>query len=148
MSKATRTKTKTRHLQKAKSGTVRIPGDPEAKRGLASDESQVIIGSGNIFADLGLPNPDELQVKSAIANRIEDLIEAAGCTQADAALRMGISQPDVSNIVRGRLKGYTLDRLVECLLDMGQEVEVRMPRNRVSNGRGNIVVSYADAAAD
>jgi predicted XRE-type DNA-binding protein len=146
MSSATQSKTKTRHSP-GKKAAVRISSSPTVVNSSAED-NRVIEGSGNVFADLGLPNPDELQVKAAIANRIEDLIEDAGHTQAQAALRMGISQPDVSNIVRGRLKGYTLDRLIECLLSMGQEIEVRMPRNRVTTGRAGIKISYADIAAE
>jgi|GEM_PF-1889838 len=146
MSNTTQTKIKTRHVPGMKAAAVRMLSAPEEITSPA-EENQVIAGSGNIFADLSLPNPDELQVKAAIANRIEDLIEDAGHTQAQAALRMGISQPDVSNIVRGRLKGYTLDRLIECLLAMGQEVEIRMPNNRVTDGRASITVSYVDSVA-
>ena len=149
MSNVTLTKNKTRHLARKKSKVVVIetPGEPDARVSDAED-NQVIVGSGNIFADLGLPNPEERRAKAQISIRIEELMEEAGLTQAQAALQMGISQPDVSNIVRGRLKGYTLDRLFECLLAMGQEVEIWMPRNRVTKGRGSLLVSCANAASE
>jgi len=79
-------------------------------------------GSGNVFADLGLSNPLERQAKADIAIHIEFLIKKAGWTQAQAAKRMGINQPDVSDIVRGRLTGFTLDRLFDCLNRLDQYV--------------------------
>src|SRR5579864_4265118 len=72
------------------------------------------IGSGNVFADTRLPNPEELQAKALISIRIEQLIKLRGMTQSEAANLMGIAQPEVSLIVRGRLRGFTLDRLMQC----------------------------------
>jgi predicted XRE-type DNA-binding protein len=86
----------------------------------------VIEGSGNVFADLGLPNPEERQAKAMVAIYIEQLIEQNGWTQGEAAERMGLSQPDVSNIVHGRLKGFTLDRLFLCLNALDQHVEINI----------------------
>jgi predicted XRE-type DNA-binding protein len=83
-------------------------------------------GTGNVFADLGLPNPEERQAKALVAIYIEKLVSDCRWTQDEAAKRMGISQPDVSNIVRGRLRGFTLDRLFECLTALDQDVEIRI----------------------
>jgi predicted XRE-type DNA-binding protein len=83
-------------------------------------------GSGNVFADLGLPDPEERQVKAQVAIYIEQLIENNGWTQEEAAMRMGLSQSDVSNIIRGRLKSFTLDRLFRCLNAIDQDVEIRI----------------------
>ena len=83
-------------------------------------------GSGNVFADLGLPDPEERQVKAQVAIYIEQLIENSGWTQEEAASRMGLSQSDVSNIIRGRLKSFTLDRLFRCLNAIDQDVEIKI----------------------
>ena len=78
----------------------------------------IINGSGNVFEDLGLPNPAEREAKAQVAIYIENLIKHNGWTQAEAAEHMGINQSDVSNIVRGRLSTFTLDRLFRCLHEM------------------------------
>ena len=68
------------------------------------NEPQVFYGSGNVFADLGLPDADEMLAKAGLASAILDVIEQRGLTQAEAAEKMGIDQPKVSKIVRGRLR--------------------------------------------
>src|SRR5690242_2071032 len=92
-------------------------------------------GSGNVFADLGLPNAAERQTKARLALHIEHLIKQAKWTQAEAAERMGLAQPDVSNIVNGRLKGFTLDRLFQCLDALGQEIEIRIKPKQSTDAR-------------
>ena len=81
-------------------------------------------GSGNVFADLDLPNAQEHLAKARLAYRIECLIQEAGMTQTEAATKMGLTQPNVSDIVRGKLKGFTLDRLLQCLNALDQDVEI------------------------
>ncbi len=64
------------------------------------------VGSGNVFADLGLPNPEERQLKVKIASLIYDVIEERGWTQKHSAEVLGITQPDVSKLTRGILKTF------------------------------------------
>jgi predicted XRE-type DNA-binding protein len=71
-------------------------------------------GSGNVFADLGLPDADLRLAKAELALLIEDLIAKRGLTLAAAARAMGLSTADVSEIGRGRLSRFSLDRLEEC----------------------------------
>jgi predicted XRE-type DNA-binding protein len=73
------------------------------------------VTSGNVFADLGLPNPEERLAKSTMAIQIAELIEARGLTQTQAAARLGIDQPKISNLLRGRLRGFSTDRLMAFL---------------------------------
>ena len=72
----------------------------------------VEIGSGNVFADLGLPNPEERLTKARLASRIAQLIEDRSLTQTQAAAHLGIDQPKISNLLRGRLRGFSTDRLM------------------------------------
>jgi len=72
-------------------------------------------GSANVFADLGLPNPDEALAKAGLAQAIAETIERRGLTQEEAARIMGLDQPKVSAIVRGRLTGFAQDRLTCCV---------------------------------
>jgi predicted XRE-type DNA-binding protein len=96
-------------------------------------------GSGNVFADLDLPDPDERQVKAQLAIYIEQLIEQNGWTQGEAASRMGLSQSNVSNIIRGRLKNFTLDRLFRCLNAISQDVEIKV--HPAQSARGYVVAA-------
>jgi predicted XRE-type DNA-binding protein len=86
--------------------------------------SQVESGSGNVFADLGLPNPDLALAKAQLVQRIRALIAERGLTQAKAAELLGLDQPKVSSLVRGRVEGYSIDRLFRFLTALGQRVEI------------------------
>ncbi len=82
--------------------------------------------SGNVFADLGLPNPEERQMKSLLAIQIRELIDHKGLTQLQAAHQLDLSLDDMAAIMRGRLSQLTLDQLFHCLTRLGRSVEVRV----------------------
>ena len=77
-----------------------------------------------MFADLGLPNPDLALAKAELVQRIRDLIAERKLTQAKAAKLLGLDQPKVSALVRGRVEGYSIDRLFRFLNALGQQVEI------------------------
>ena len=110
-------------------------------------ETVVFVGGDNVFADLGLPNPEERQAKAAIAILIEGLISENGLTQTEAAQRMGLSQPEVSLIVRGRLKGFALERLLQGLLALDQDIDIVVRPKRQASEQAHLQVAYAAAAA-
>jgi predicted XRE-type DNA-binding protein len=89
-------------------------------------DAEFEVGSGNVFADLGLDNPDERKAKSALAAEINAIIEAKGWTQAEAAERLETHQPVISALRHGRLKSLTYDRLVHWLVMLGRTVEIRV----------------------
>jgi predicted XRE-type DNA-binding protein len=92
-----------------------------------------VIGSGNVFADLGVPNPEEALAKAELASKIAILIRDRGLTQAKAARLLGIDQPKVSNLLRGRLTGFSLERLMRFLMLLGQDIRITVeaaPRDR------------------
>ena len=95
-----------------------------AKAPVTDAKSQVFLGSGNVFRDLGLPNPDLLLAKALLVQQIRDLIDQRKLPQAKAASLLGLDQPKVSALVRGRTDGYSLDRLFKCLNSLGQDVEI------------------------
>jgi predicted XRE-type DNA-binding protein len=99
-------------------------------------------GSGNVFADLGLSQPKDRQTKAMLALYIERLIEEAGWTQTEAAQRMGLAQSDVSNIVNGRLKGFTLDRLFQCLDALDQDIEIGITPRKDNADPNKILIPY------
>jgi predicted XRE-type DNA-binding protein len=89
--------------------------------------------SGNVFADLGVPAPEDALAKAELARRISRLIEARGFAQAQAAKLLGIDQPKISALRRGRLAGFSLERLMRFLVLLGQDVEIVIkprPRSR------------------
>jgi len=91
-------------------------------------------GSGNVFADLGFEDPEELQVKAALTRQIANRIKAFGLTQVQAGSRLGISQPDVSKLMRSRYTGYSVDRLIAILNALEVDVEIVI-RPRSLHGR-------------
>ncbi len=99
-------------------------------------------GSGNVFADLGFPDPETHALKAALVHRIAAQIKRENLTQVDAAERMGISQPDVSKMLKGLFRPFSLERLMRFLNALGQDVEiaVRAPSRR---RRGKLSVRAA-----
>jgi predicted XRE-type DNA-binding protein len=87
---------------------------------------KVTKSSGNVFADIGVPNADEHFVKAEIVLDIAARIKAKKLTQAQAAKIMDLSQPDVSKLLRGNFSGYTLDRLFSFLRALGNDVRIQI----------------------
>ena len=95
--------------------------------------SEVEESSGNVFADMGYPNPEEALAKSRLAQRIAELIEEQNLTQVQAAALLGIDQPKVSKLIRGQLREFSTDRLFRFLNALNQDVEIvirQKPRTR------------------
>ena len=82
--------------------------------------------NGNVFADLGFAEPEaeHLRVRSLLMIRLRQLIEARGLTQKDAAALCGVTQPRISDLVRGKIDRFSIDTLVEMLARAGAHVEV------------------------
>lgn len=81
-------------------------------------------GSGNVFADLGLPNSEEMLSKAKLASEICDIISHERLTQKQAAARLQIDQPKISALMHGKLDGFSTDRLMRFLNALGKDVLV------------------------
>ena len=93
----------------------------------------VTAGSGNVFVDIGLPEPEEELTKAQLASHIRQVIKRQRLSQAAAALLMGIDQPKVSALLNGRLANFSSERLMRLLTALGQDVEITIrtkPRRR------------------
>lgn len=104
--------------------------------------NRVVPSSGNVFADLGLPDADELQTRARLGVAIRRIVEQKRLTQAQMAEVLGISQPKVSALLRYKLEGYSVERLMRFLVALGQDVEIVVrakPRTRA----GRIAVTAA-----
>lgn len=100
-----------------------------------------VVGSGNVFDDIGHARPAEALAKAELARKIGLLITKRGLTQAAAAEVLQVDQPKVSALVRGRLAGFSLDRLVRFLVLLGSDVEIVVkPRSRAA-GRARVMVA-------
>jgi predicted XRE-type DNA-binding protein len=101
------------------------------------------IGSGNIFADLGLPNADEHQLKAALVAQLHRPIRARKLTQSAAAKLVGIKQPDLSNILRGHYQGFSVERLMRMLTAFDQDVEITLRPHRKNKGEAGRITFIA-----
>ena len=97
--------------------------------------------SGNIFADLGVANPQEALAKAQLARAICLLVEKEGLTQRAIAERLGIDQPKVSALVRGRLKDFSTDRLLRFLLRLGHDVKINVNSKKGNAAHANLRVA-------
>lgn len=102
--------------------------------------AKVHVGSGNVFADLGLPDAEDVLLKSTIVIELRRLISARKLTQTAAAKLIGISQADLSRVLRGQFRGYSEAKLMRMLTAFGQDVEITT-RPRRAGETGRIVFS-------
>jgi predicted XRE-type DNA-binding protein len=79
---------------------------------------------GNVFNDLGLPNPEEHLIKAKLVIRIGDILKHRGLKQIDAAALFGIRQPDVSEMLRGDFRQFSVERLLRFLVALDQDVHI------------------------
>jgi predicted XRE-type DNA-binding protein len=83
-------------------------------------------GSGNVFADLGLADAEKLKIKTGLVIEIRKAMRSLGLTQQDAAKRMGISQPKVSDMMRGDFTNLSERKLMDCLTQLGYDIEIKV----------------------
>jgi len=102
------------------------------------------VGSGNVFADLGMANAYEHKVKADLVARIQKIIKAKGLTQAQAGKLLGMHQPDVSKLFRGHYRGYSIEKLIRFLLALGRDIEIVVrPKPSRANRESSITVRTA-----
>ncbi len=102
---------------------------------------EVLRGSDNVFADLGLPNADKLKVKSDLVIEITRAIRRLGLTQEAAAQRMGLTQPKVSSIVRGDFANVSERKLMECLARLGYDIEIAVRPSKRRTGQLTVAIA-------
>ena len=90
-------------------------------------------GSGNVYADLSYPDPDDMMVKAQLVAKIGDIVRQRGLTQDKAAELLGLTQPKISKLLKGQFRGISEQRLLRCLTSLGRDVEIVVkpaPRRR------------------
>ncbi len=106
---------------------------------MARRKTRFEVGSGNIFADLGLPNPEQELLKANLTLQIYRIIKARGLTQARAGEILGIKQPHVSTLMRNRAGNFSVGRLMEFLTALGQDVRITVKPTRKVRGEMAVV---------
>ena len=106
---------------------------------MKTDSEKIERGSGNLFADLGLPDADAHLLKAELVTRIDEIIRQRGLKQVEAAKLLGLSQPDVSRLLRGNFREYSMERLLRLLTALGRDVDIVI-RERDSERPGRLTV--------
>jgi len=102
-------------------------------------ESEVFVGCGNVFADLGLPNPEERQLKAYLIMEIERAIGSKRLTKKQAAQKLGLRQHDLAELLEGALAEYSINQLIQYLNCLGHDVELSATvRERVPKVAGQV----------
>ena len=90
------------------------------------DGIEVQRSSGNVYADLGLPDAERLKIKTGLVVEIRKAMRRLGLTQQEAAKRMGITQPKVSDMMRGDFSNLSERKLMDCLNRLGYDIEIKV----------------------
>lgn len=105
------------------------------------DGVEVQRSSGNVFADLGLPDADKLKIKSGLVIEIRKAMRQQELTQQEAAKRMGITQPKVSDMMRGDFSNLSERKLMDCLNRLGYDIEIKV--TPAAEPLGHLVLAVA-----
>ena len=99
------------------------------------------IGSRNVFKDLGIPNAEEHLVKAQLVFKIDTIMKSRGLKQSDAAEVLGIKQPDVSKMLRGEFRQFSVERLLRFLVALDHDVQIIVKPHRGRNDVAALHVS-------
>jgi predicted XRE-type DNA-binding protein len=99
--------------------------------------------SGNVFADAGLPDAEEMLVKSTLIHELNLAVKERGLTQTQAAEALGIGQPDLSRLLRGRRWDYSVDRLLQFLAVLDEDVRIIVKSKRPDAASRSIEITYS-----
>jgi predicted XRE-type DNA-binding protein len=116
----------------------------KATKASVATSDAVDMGTGNVFADLGLSDPSERQLRVQLAMRLNDLLQAEGLTQTAAAKRLGLAQPHVSELKNYKLGRFSSERLLHYITLLNRDVEIFI-RPRTSAGSAGAVMVWATA---
>ena len=109
---------------------------------MATKKREVYLGSGNVFADIGVREPEEMLIKAELSARIVDIIRKRGLTQTAAAKLLGVDQPRVSALFHGKIRQFSVERLMRFLTTLNRNIRIvveEAPRRR----RGKVTVEAA-----
>jgi predicted XRE-type DNA-binding protein len=132
-----------RHQRKKRkiAGALKRPASL-SKRIPAAKPTKVTKSSGNVFADIGLPNPEEHLLKAELVRRIAATMEEQKLNQTSAAALLSVTQPDISKMLKGHFRQFSVERLMRFLVALGSDVEIVVhPRAAASDKHAKITVT-------
>ena len=100
---------------------------------------EIEVSSGNVYADLGMHDAEQMQLKAQRAQIIGDILQITGLTQSQAAQILGMTQPKLSHLLRGQFRGISEAKMLECLVKLGRDVEIVISKE--SSAQGTLKVS-------
>jgi len=100
-------------------------------------------GSGNVYADLGMADASEMQVKAQLAAEIGSILKDRCLTQVQAAKILGMPQPKLSEMLRGRFRGISDSKMIDCLARLGRDVQIVVKAAPKSRPEGKVEVVFA-----
>ena len=100
-------------------------------------------GSTNVYSDLGMADADEMLVKAQLSTKIGEIIKHRRLTQVQAAKLLGMPQPKLSNMLRGRFRGVSEAKMLECLTRLGSDVQIIVKTASRSRKTGHVSVLFA-----
>lgn len=103
---------------------------------------EIETGSTNVYEDLGLPNPSEMQVKASLAAKIGEIIKRRRLTQSQAAEILGMPQPKISSMLRGQFRGISEAKMLECMNRLGRDVQIVVGKPSQSKNMGQTRVVF------
>ena len=99
--------------------------------------------TGNVYADLGVEEADEMLVKAQLASKIGDIIDDRNWSQQKAADVLGISQPKLSKMLRGQFRGISEAKMLDCLARLGSDVQIVIGPNKQVTSMGKVTVVFS-----
>ena len=109
--------------------------------------SDIEKSTGNVYADLGLPDSAEMKIKAQLAMEIIKLVRRNFTSQSEAALCIGIPQPKLSNLLRGKFSGISVAKMIECLNRLGNDVAITVTRAQCAMGATSVVCTNSSTRA-
>ncbi len=108
---------------------------------------EIKLGTGNVYADLGYADADEMLIKAQLVAKIAKVIKRKSLTQTQAAELLGMPQPKLSNLLRGRFRGFSERRLMDCLTKLGRDVQIVVKATPSSRKNGRLAIVFAERRA-
>ena len=100
-------------------------------------------GSGNVYADLGFPDSEDMLVKAQLVTKVAEIIRQRRLTQKEAAKLLRLTQPKISRLLRGQFRGISERRLLRCLTQLGRDVQIVVKQTPQQRAQGRLTVRFA-----
>ena len=112
-------------------------------KGKAAERAEIHEGTDNVYRDLGFPDAEEMLVKAQLVHKISEIIRSKSLTQVEAAKILGLTQPKLSGILRGKFRGVSERKLIDCLTSLGRDVEIVVKESPRRRAAGKLTVVFA-----